>query len=283
MKRTLSLILAFLLIALLCSCGASETSQTTTEPEKTPEPMPTAVPYEKADGQLSEEIYYNADGLRYMTLRYEYDAEGRVKKELTLGVNEAPQSYTAYAYDADGRLLKESCFVAVDAENFEPDGECVYEYNADGLCTGKSSTTGGFESSFEYEYNAEKLVSEEKCCEGGELICILSYTYDANGNNIKLVRRSVMTETESVTETEFDADGRALNVSSDDGRYSYTYNERGDEVRMNCFDSDGTLKYSRLTEYEYDEAGNIIKSTVSSDNGSFAGTVTEFVWLYAKG
>ena len=278
MKKLSSFMLVLLLAVSLCACGESAVPQTT-EPADTAKP----VVYEKNDGLLSEEIHYNADGLRYMTVRYEYDGEGRVIKELTLGVNEAPESYTAYEYDADGRLIRESFFIAVDADSFEPDGECVYQYDSDGLCTAKESTAGGYKSGCEYSYNADKLLSEDRCSEDGELIYIQSYSYDENGNAVKLVRKSVMTGTESVTETVFDESGRPVKEVSADGSYAYSYNEHGDEIRMDCFDTDGTLKYSRLTDYEYDEAGNIVKSTVSSGNDSFAGTVTEYVIIYAKG
>lgn len=281
MKRISAMILAFTLITLLCACGSTEPPQVTEDPQPINTPVPVVM--EKSDGILTEEIYYNADGLRYMTVRYEYDGSGRVSKMQKLGVNEAPESYTAYEYGADGKLLKESYFNAVDAENFEPAGECVYEYDADGLCVKKDSVRDGYKSLYEYGYNADGQLITEKCHEDGELIYVLGYTYDENGNNTVLTRKSVMTETESVTGMEYDAEGHLIRVSTGEGSTVYEYNGHGDEVKMSLYDADGVLSYARITEHEYDEAGNIIRSSCSSEGTGLEVTVTEYVWTYAKG
>ena len=283
MRRQLALILAAVMLLALCACGEAPAPEPT-EPAQTPELLNTPVPVviTKEDGVLTEKRFFNSDGLRYMTLRYEYDGSGHVTRELTLGVNEAPESYIAYEYDADGKLMKESYFKAVDADNFEPCGECTYEY-ADGLCLRKESERDGYASLYEYEYDENALLVTEKCYEDSELVYILGYEYDANGSNTRLTRTSVMTGTESVTGMEYDAEGRLISSATADSKYTYEYNENGDETKMDCCGADGSLIYTRLTQYEYDEAGNVRRATVSQENGTTDGTVTEYVWKYAKG
>ena len=105
MKRTFGIIAA--LILALCLCACTKSGESTTQPtEAQPSSTQDLSVYEKSEGLLSQEVWYNENGLKFSTVKYEYDAAGRLVKETTLGINGGRLSKTV------GRFWSSLCVVS---------------------------------------------------------------------------------------------------------------------------------------------------------------------------
>lgn len=281
-KRFTAIALSALLALSLCACtdsGGEADKLVDSKPINTPEP----VTFTSDEGVLMQKIYYNADGLKYSTVVYEYDGKGQLAKESYYGVNMAPESYTVYEYDDKGTLTKESYFEAIDAEEFAELGHTSYEYNDAGLLLRAENhgTPGGI---YTYTYdNDGRLIKEEYSDLEGTLISSTQYAYDADGRLISKAIDNVAFGEKSSESYEYDENGNRVSALSDDGsRSNMEYDERGNETKLTVLDENGTVLSVVITRCEYDEYGNIKRSVSVHEDGS-EGTVTEYVWNYVKG
>ena len=231
MKRTFGIIAALILALCLCACAKSgeDTPQPT---EAQPSSTQDLSVYEKSEGLLSQEVWYNENGLKFSTVKYEYDAAGRLVKETTLGINDAPVGYKEYVLNADGLPETMINYIADGPEEYSEEYRVLFEYNDTGLKMKETSMIGDTATSVTtYAYEGSDLVSE-KYYEGSELISDIAYEYDGSGKLTKLVRRDMLEDSETSETCTYGENGLVASreVSSGDGiesRTEYSYDEHG--------------------------------------------------------
>lgn len=286
MKRTFGIIAALILALCLCACAKSgeDTPQPT---EAQPSSTQDLSVYEKSEGLLSQEVWYNENGLKFSTVKYEYDAAARLVKETTLGINDAPVGYKEYVLNADGLPETMINYIADGPEEYSEEYRVLFEYNDTGLKMKETSMIGDTATSVTtYAYEGSDLVSE-KYYEGSELISDIAYEYDGSGKLTKLVRRDMLEDSETSETCTYGETGLVASreVSSGDGiesRTEYSYDEHGNEISVSIYGPDGSAISITKNEYEYDEPGNIVKCTRTQGDGEQS-TVIEYSWSYAKG
>ena len=295
MKKTLSAILALTLAFSLCACS-NNGGEAPAEPTDTPAPTQDLSVYEKSEGKLESEVWYNANGLKFNTIKYEYDGSGALVKETTLGINDEPVGYKEYILNADGLAETMISYVASGPEEYTEEYRVLYEYNETGLKMKESSVIDGSVTAYTaYAYEGKNLVSEkyfeglvnEASFESVKLISDIAYEYDDAGKLVKLTRQDMLEESETVETYSYDDNGRlAEKQSAADGslisRTEYKYDEHGNELSVNIYGPDGTAISLTSNEYEYDEPGNVIKGTRTQADGE-QNTVIEYTWSYVKG
>ena len=286
MKRTFGIITALILALCLCACAKS--GESTPEPtEAQPSSTQDLSVYEKSEGLLSQEVWYNENGLKFSTVKYEYDAAGRLVKETTLGINDAPVGYKEYVLNADGLPETMINYIADGPEEYSEEYRVLFEYNDTGLKMKETSMIGDTATSVTtYAYEGSDLVSE-KYYEGSELISDIAYEYDGSGKLTKLVRRDMLEDSETSETCTYGENGLVASreVSSCDGiesRTEYSYDEHGNEISVSIYGPDGSAISITKNEYEYDEPGNIVKCTRTQGDGEQS-TVIEYSWSYVKG
>lgn len=286
MKRTFGIIAALILALCLCACAKSgeDTPQPT---EAQPSSTQDLSVYEKSEGLLSQEVWYNENGLKFSTVKYEYDAAGRLVKETTLGINDAPVGYKEYVLNADGLPETMINYIADGPEEYSEEYRVLFEYNDTGLKMKETSMIGDTATSVTtYAYEGSDLVSE-KYYEGSELISDIAYEYDGSGKLTKLVRRDMLEDSETSETCIYGENGLVASreVSSGDGiesRTEYSYDEHGNEISVSIYGPDGSAISITKNEYEYDEPGNIVKCIRTQGDGEQS-TVIEYSWSYVKG
>lgn len=286
MKRTFGIIAALILALCLCACAKSgeDTPQPT---EAQPSSTQDLSVYEKSEGLLSQEVWYNENGLKFSTVKYEYDAAGRLVKETTLGINDAPVGYKEYVLNADGLPETMINYIADGPEEYSEEYRVLFEYNDTGLKMKETSMIGDTSTSVTtYAYEGSDLVSE-KYYEGSELISDIAYEYDGSGKLTKLVRRDMLEDSETSEACTYGENGLVASreVSSGDGiesRTEYSYDEHGNEISVSIYGPDGSAISITKNEYEYDEPGNIVKCIRTQGDGEQS-TVIEYSWSYVKG
>ena len=275
MKRTFGIIAALILALCLCACtksGESTTQPTETQPSSTQD----LSVYEKSEGLLSQEVWYNENGLKFSTVKYEYDAAGRLVKETTLGINDAPVGYKEYVLNADGLPETMINYIADGPEEYSEEYRVLFEYNDTGLKMKETSMIGDTAASVTtYAY------------EGSELISEIAYEYDEAGRLTKLVRRDMLEDSETSETCTYDKNGllASREVSGSDGiesRTEYSYDEHENEISVSIYGPGGDTISITKNEYEYDEPGNIVKCTRTQGDGEQS-TVIEYSWSYVKG
>lgn len=285
MKKLCSLALVLIMALGLCACAKDEPDAPQTT--ETPAPTQDLAIYEPAEGKLVKEIAYNANGLCFSTVIYEYDGAGNVVSETTLGVNDAPSGKREFIRAQTGEVTTMISYVADGPEEYSEQFRVLYEYNESGLKMKETSMVGDTVKSVTLcAYEGTKLVGE-KYYEGSELINEKSYEYNDAGLVAKCVRRDYIEGGEVVDVNAYDADGRLIKCeSSADGalisRTEYSYDAHGNEASVSVFGGNGNTLSVTHSDYEYDEPGNITKRT-DKQPGSEQGTVTEYVWEYVKG
>ncbi len=286
MKRIIGTVLAAVLAVLLCACTITDGG---TAPAATDTPAPTQdlSVYEKAEGKLEKEVWYNANGLKFSTVSYEYDAEGRLVKETTLGINDEPVGYKEYTFGENGLVDTMVNYAAAGPEEYTEEYRVLYEYNETGLKMKATSMIGGDVTAVTtYAYEGKKIVSE-KYYEGSELVSDISYEYGGSGELAKLTRQDMLEGGSTVESYSYGDDGLPVKMeSSVDGavvsRTEYSYDGHGNELSVSVYGSDGAAISVTKNEYEYDEPGNIIKCTRTQADGG-QNTVIEYSWSYVKG
>lgn len=241
----------------------------------------------KSEGLLSQEVWYNENGLKFSTVKYEYDATGRLVKETTLGINDAPVGYKEYVLNADGLPETMINYIADGPEEYSEEYRVLFEYNDTGLKMKETSMIGDTAASVTtYAYEGSDLVNE-KYYEGSDLISEIAYEYDEAGRLTKLVRRDMLEDSETSETCTYYENGllASREVSGSDGiesRTEYSYDEHGNELSVSIYGPDGSAISITKNEYEYDEPGNIVKCTRTQGDGEQS-TVIEYSWSYVKG
>ena len=220
--------------------------------------------YDKA-GRVSVKLNELADSetSRENAIRYEYDNQGRVSKE----IYEDGESYTSYSYDGNGNIVRQSYHYNgkeyIYENIYDKNGQLVstkdpmgneisYAYTATGV---EKSITDALKGETSYTYDANDNVISIKDAEGNEV----AYEYDSQQNVIKVTDAN-----ENVYRYEYDKSGNLSKVINPDGGeevYEYDLNNR----LISVTDSE-----NYTTSYSYDANGNVIAVTDANGKTSKA-------------
>lgn len=287
-KKIISLVLALMLIFALCACGGKNKADDSNTVEET-ETLPPAS-YDKEDGKLYREVYYNSNGLKYSSIIYEYDGYGRVASEIELGENDAPVAKNTYEYNKDGLKTAMLSYTANGPEEYTFAYRVDYEYDAKGNLVREQRTENELVTAITvYTYNDDGVLIKEEQYEGEEfMLCAYEYELDANANVAKCIRHDYLEGVDTEDRYTYDSNGKLIaDVCCDaDGkvqnRIEYDYDSNGNEVKRSVYDSNGGMQSSTSNEYSYDDYGNIEKVVSTHSDGS-QGTTVQYTWQYSKG
>lgn len=288
MKKLVYIILALAMILALCACDKAtpEDAEASDTPEETLPP----VSYDRDEGRLVKEVNYNLNGLKYLTVYYDYDGQGRITKEKSMGVNDAPEGYYTNEYDANGNIVLRISYVAEGPEEFTEDYRVNYEYSEAGLLISETSVSQGkVLARTDYEYNDAGLCVTEKHYQGESFLAAeYAYGYDGKGRKANCVRTDYMEEETIENRYTYDSNDRLITDLKCDGdgnvieRIEYTYDAKDNVLKRSVFGTNGVLASFVQYEYTYDDAGNYTKR-VSTDSEGGNVTTTEYTWAYSKG
>lgn len=215
----------------------------------------------------------------------EYEkSEGQLVKESHFNPNGLNFLTIEYEYDGFGNIVKETEY----GENHALSRSTEYNYDGNGLLIKTTGFTAVDAENLEESYHID--------CQ-----------YNDGGQLIREDRMSAEGEYESITEYEYDADGKLSIEKIFEGsstlvaQYEYSYDDAGNDVECvrkdlleelfiteKCsFDDKGRLTEKTVTdmsgnviertEKEYDEYGNEIRCTVYGDDGLIRSeTVNEY-------
>ena len=288
MKKCVYILLTLAMLLSLCACGSKAPAEN--EPEETPQETLPPVEYDRDEGRLVKEVSTNTNGLKFLTVFYDYDGRGRITKEMHMGINDAPEGYYTNEYDENGNLKTRISYVALGPEEYEEEYTVTYEYNDEGMFISETSVSEGKVLAItKYEYNAEGQCVSEKHYQGESFLSAeYTYGYDGKGRKANCVRIDYM-EDETVenrytydqsdkliTDLKCDGDGNVLE------RIEYTYDDFGNELKRTVFGNSGVMISFTKNEYTYDDAGNFTKCVSTDSEGDNVST-TEYTWAYSKG
>lgn len=235
----------------------------------------TTYTYDANGNRTGQFLDRNLDGRFEYVLNssFVFDDEGNLTITYTDGDINAFQNTYVYEFDADGNFLKETIDGRVTQEyTYDDVGNLVlfqdkvqntaivYEYDASNriISTARYDDDSGVPGYTEtYEYDASgNFVGQEKIFSATGRRNIETFTYDSAGNLV-----------ESYSETnvdDVDVGGDFPQFSRFSRRRVYEYDEAGNAIRetltqRNLKGGSGDLDF--VYTYEYDEAGNFIKGT----------------------
>lgn len=209
----------------------------------------------------------------------QYDDEDHLVREVFAFNNEITD--TAYRYDDTGRILSEISYwyemTSDGALTQKVTTENTYEYAIDssGLLISKRHiwTKGSVTTDelYEYSYQNELLQSYTHYNTNGEIEKTCDNTYNSDGT--VALQRIVDNLWNSVTEKtySYDASGRLVEEFTKmekpkeitERKISYVYDSLG-LISETC-ETYSLWDYAVITRYEYDDAGRIVRETISHD------------------
>lgn len=222
--------------------------------------------------------YYNSDGSLDSAeeAEYEYDNVGRVLKKTTYRSNEDGEKYVYGETECEynkGKLLKSSTTTYEhDEEDIELAGYTHYVY----------------EREYDDKGNIVKTVFTLYLTDGSEEKVEDTYEYDAEGREIKCIMIG-SAGWKSIAEYEYDENGSKIldreTTTYKSGIeenyetkwiYEYEYNEAGNIVKKAYFIEGNT---SKKFEEEYDANGNMIKHSLILDDDYIDITEYEYIQM----
>ncbi len=120
-----------------------------------------------------------------------------------------------------------------------------------------------FYTETEYDKNGNK-VKETKFLIDGSVMNIVEYKYNQENRPIEKVERNEMYGTQTCTNWEYDAAGNMIRENYQDPerdfthRYECSYDDKGNILTSTLYQGGSDFK---VTRYEYDAAGNMIKKS----------------------
>ena len=232
MKRAISLLVIFtLLLAVLASCAPKDDTK-----------------------RLVRLNYYDAGGGLRSWEEYKYDKKGGMIKETYLNPDNSPfsngglLSWDKYEYDADGNEIKRT------------------RYDFEGTLLDWT----------EFEYDDNKIKSSVYN-ENGSLSSWVEYEYDASGNEIKSNSYGANGALSRTTVSEYDEEGNVIKTAYYDAEGTLSrwtgYEYDGNIIRTAHYDISRYGEFDGLfaSEYEYDDDGDVVKVNSYNSDGVLTG------------
>lgn len=266
MKKLLALLLTFVFILSLASCGAGDNSD--------------KLPNKSAEELIAEGNYLDA----YRVLLAKGDKNSNIKLDdfiflpkKTVETNYRGNKATCvFTWDSEGKPLKAAASTGNSSyEIIYTYGENTYSYSRDGVIGEKFTLneagqvvhldyyrTDGEINSTEYTYDEKgNLIREVETIPGNDYPSDYTYTYDENGRLIKAKHEYGHSyDEESYT---YDEAGRLVKETTtysyddDFAEKIYTYNDKGQLIKKEYkYNDDGVVETSGVTTYTYNENGN---------------------------
>lgn len=225
----------------------------------------TQMSYDKDNNLLTKDIYYSGAETPKISIKYTYDENGWLVKELRADRSENGINYDEmleYVYDSHGNVVEKRTtnyfgFATVDVVKY------VLKYDENGRLIEKYNEEEPEYVTY-YSYYDDGTLKKE--WSDGWL-----EEYDENGN---IVKSDLGDEKDDYV---YNADGKLLKHTSDDGKsvtvYEYTYDENGYLVKKTA-DSD---EYGVTTWQYYNDAyGNPEKMALTYDSGKDDGYIYHY-------
>lgn len=256
MKNHYLTILSFASLAVLAGCasnGNNQTAQNDTEQQ----------PAQYVDDGIDwEKPLYAIKSNGDTAYRFEYDAEGRISKELLR--YDYGDVITNYVYDGKGNLVSQNELHLSDGSEVEVEKTNKYDSQnrlIESFC-GAYEEQDEMVTTFKYEGNKRIETGTE-----GECPYIIESYFDAN-NNDTLIVKSVEKDDDE------DGDG-SIDVDVTETRISYVfvggkYLEKSNEIKSKP--NNGEWKVTESTSNEYNAAGKLTKQTYEGSNMSYIST-----------
>lgn len=186
-----------------------------------------SVVYEGAGSAAVNRMMYNSRGVLQASRTIENNEAGEPVSVSSLDAEGNLQTVSSYEYDADGNKLK---WTIADEAGVVL-SETVYIYEEGLLVRIDLFDEGGNKQEyFSLEYDGEKLTRREHFSEDGELKSAVEYDYEGSA---------------PVVERHLRANGSVFRT------VKFENDERGNPVKEEYFDGNGTLKDWLEREYEY--------------------------------
>jgi RHS repeat-associated protein len=200
------------------------------------------------NGEFRIQLKYNVNGklarVEYPTiqksLKYEYNTAGQLTR---LSANE--DNWTEYGYDQFGRMNR---------IKFSEEDVIELGYDSAGRTT-EITYPNGVIGRWEYTFTG-RVASISYENEKGETIAGWRYSYDSTGNPVEVVDFEG-----NATTYGYDEAGRLTEESGPYGMRQYGYFEGGDRgLLIEGAESRDTEQEVQVTQYEYDDAGQLRKA-----------------------
>ena len=236
--------------------------------------------------QLIKREYYNEKGLNF-TDNFEYDKDGKLLK-ITTTSSQFEDMITEYKYDSNGKVTEKNG-VAYKYDQYgniieiNYDDENVYRYKYDNQGRMIMSEENGYKRTWEYYENGtiSKYRSEHNDYNVDNEIAYDEYLFDRSGNETESISSRMSKWHSTVDGKEYSVYKREVRKITYDEYRNQTsqYATYDGEVNVditytNSYDSNGRLTSrieksenrddTRITTYEYDNNGNLIKETDNS-------------------
>ena len=256
MKNHYLTILSLASLAILAGCasnGNKQNAQNDTEQQ----------PAQYVDDGIDwEKPLYAIQSNGDTTYRYEYDAEGRMSKELLR--YDYVDVITNYVYDGKGNLVSQNELHLSDGSEVEVEKTNKYDSQnrlIESFC-GASEEQDEMVTTFKYEGNKRIETGTE-----GECPYIIESYFDANNNDTLIVK--------SVENGDYEDGDGSTDVDVTETRISYVfvggkYLEKSNEIKSKP--NNGEWKVTESTSNEYNAAGKLTKQTYEGSNMSYIST-----------
>ncbi len=210
-----------------------------------------------------------------------------LKREITYNADGTEDSRTKYTYE-DGLLVKERYYL--DSRGFAMK---EYTYNENGLVIQEKYTfdeiaSAGWTTTYEYDgegrvilrrdvYDNNKPAEETRTeyDEFGRIFreeskdSVTTYTYGENGSYTVLKEyknEATVTRLETITDERSNViRERSYQNEELTHDYVYEYNENGQKIKAYSCPTDGSMSVNNVTYYDYDESGNLVRITFTTD------------------
>ena len=234
--------------------------------------------YDSVTVMAKETWFYPDDDSRWY--EYEYDGAGNLTKEIYYNADGGINWWWENEYDRAGKQAKCICYNA--------DGDIKYWYECEYDNTGNRTKTIEYRKSGDiarwYEWQYDSAGNGTKWVEyryDGNVREWREYEYDSAGNMVKDTVHEPNINFEYIYEYEYDDAGNQTKESyytNGSLMYwdEYEYDSTGNNVKDTMYNGDGSVRY--IHEFEYDNRGNKTKKTTTYYPED--GRDTEYEWEY---
>ena len=273
MKKSLTMLLAFIMVLSLAACGkdapntdnsqsGSNSSTSGGTQDHTPRKdvkVLTAVKQVKGDGTVRVDYRYSLTDNRLLTAMDLQ--EGSAELDVTLDYDEAAKKVT---------------LTAVNPDPASTDASVTVEWNDAGQVIAATETEDGYVWKTEFTYNEAGDYATKKVYCDGKLTSTVTYTYHSSGKLMTEYKTNGDGTLVYQKTNVYDEYGNKLSYTVDHGdgdvrvdRYSYTYDDNGNVTCKQDYDDEG--RETSKTEYTYDENGRMETKQTYNDDGIKSG------------